>query len=258
MIGRFVTLMALVACMIAPARAEDLSRYCGHPVDSRNIVRIGKPLDPSTCSANCFRFVLTCNNGRKFTLASRYNPTDPDWLHSLTSAWPLPQAIVFALVGFLTFVMSKGHARKPGLNYTYLGIVGITGWFWPAASTSNPYSFSATMVMVGSTFVIIGFPVFIVLNLPALMRGWNYMFVKHPAEPIVAPALQSGTAIDTRALARTLGAGARASETHPAYHYENQAEKARALRDKLDSARAEVSAAERALEEAKRRAEHRS
>ncbi len=259
-------ILTLVISAAAPARSDDLSRYCGHPVTSRNIVLLGQPLDARTCTANCFRFILTCNNGRKFNLASRYTPYDPDWVNWFTEVYPFPQLLVFGLVAFLAFVMYQGKAAKPALNAVYFGIVGLTMFFWPSGATQGPHAVGADLTMMGSAFAVIGFPVFVVLNIKALMRGWNYLFVPHPAAPIVETALQGGRAIDTQRLAKTLQAGARDEEAYPVYHYENQAEKARALKDKInvdaataaamarrEEARAEFEAAERALAEAKRR-----
>jgi hypothetical protein len=255
---RFLTLViVLAAYLITPASAADLSQYCGHAIESRNITLIGKPLDSSTCTANCFRFTLTCNNGRRFSLSSRYTPYDPDWLHWFTEMYPIPQLIFLAVVAFGAFVMSQGHARQPLLNLAYVGLVAIAMFFWPAMATHGPYSAEADFETMGSGFAILGLPVFLLLNLPALMRGWNYLFVQHPAEPIVGPALRTGSSIDTKRLATTLREGAYDMSRHPQYHYENQAAKALAMRDKIEAARAEVAAAERALEEAKRRAEYR-
>ena len=165
--------------------------------------------------------------------------------------------MVFACVLFLAFVMWHGKHISSSANLSYLAIVGTAMFFWPATSTNAPLSAGADLTSMMIALAVIGFPVFLVLNIKALARGWNYLFTKHSAEPIVTPGLKSGSSIDTRMLARTLAAGGRDPESHPAYHYENQAEKARALRDRIDDARTEVVAAERALEEARRRAEHR-
>lgn len=255
----------ITATIVSPARSEDLSRYCGHPVASHNITLTREPLDPSTCTTNCFQFVLTCANGRKFLLTSRYNPYEPDAMHWLAIAYPLPQLVIFGIVAFLAFLMWKGRALKPGLNYTYLGIVALAAYFWPLISTST--GISRDFVMMASAFAVLGFPFFVVLNLPPLMRGWDYVFVKHPVQPLVETAIGDGTSIDTRGVAKTLKAGAYDRGAHPAYHYENQAEKARAIRDALEKdaaaadalrrreeARAELAEAERQVEEAKRRA----
>jgi hypothetical protein len=240
------------AALLSAARAADLSRYCGQPIDNRQI-NITRNLDPRVCSDNCFQFVLTCRDGRKFNLTSRFNPYDPDWLHGLTLIYPFPQMIVFAAIAFLVFVAWMGTPLSLAANLTYLGIAGLAMFFWPAIATGAGAGADFTGMAI--VFALFGLPIFLVLNLKALMRGWNYLFVQHSAEPIIAPALSAGRSIDTNALADELEAGARAPGAHAAYHWENQAEKARALAHKLEAARAEMAAAERALEAAKARRE---
>jgi lipoprotein signal peptidase len=212
-------MVVLVAWLMTPAWAVDLSQYCGHAVESRNIALVGKPLDVNTCSANCFRFTVTCNNGRQYSLTSRYTPYNPDWFNWLTQVYPLPQGLVFAGVLFLAFVMWNGKQVSSTANLSYLAIVGGAMFFWPATSTNVPLSPAADLTSMMIALAVIGFPVFLVLNIKALARGWNYLFTKHSAEPIVTPGLKSGSSIDTRTLARTLAAGARDPERHPAYHY---------------------------------------
>jgi hypothetical protein len=271
------TLARLIVCaliggalLVTSAWAEDLSRFCGHEISSRNIRLVGRPLDPSTCSSNCFRFVLTCSDGRKFDLASRYTPYDPDWLNWLTEVYPFPQLVFFGPIAFAAFVMSSGKPRKPVLNVAYLGILALAMFFWPAIATGGPNSAAGDFTSMAAVIAVLGLPVFLLLNLPALMRGWNYLFVKHSVAPIVTPALRAGAPIDTKAVARTLAAGAYEKGAHPAYHYENQAEKAREIKAQLEAdaaaadavrrreeARAELAEAERLFAQAKQRGEYR-
>jgi hypothetical protein len=256
------------ALVMTAARADDLSRYCGHEISSRNIALVGRPLDPSTCSANCFHFVLTCTNGHKFNLASRYNPYDPDWFNWFTQVYPFPQLLVFGLIAFAAFVMASGKPRKPVLNAVYLGIVALAMFFWPSMATSGLQSPAGGLTSLAVTFAFFGLPVFLLLNLPALMRGWNYLFVKHSVAPIVTPALQAGAPIDAQAVAQALSAGAYDTGAHPAYYYENQAKKARVITANLEAdaaaadalrrreeARAELAEAERILAQARQRGE---
>jgi hypothetical protein len=270
-------LVALIVCAliagalcIASARAEDLSRFCGHEISSRYIRLVGRPLDPSTCSTNCFRFVLTCTDGRKFDLGSRYSPYDPDWLNWFTEVYPFPQLVFFGLIAFAAFVMSSGKPRKPVLNAVYFGIVALAMFFWPAIATGGPNSPEGDLTSMAAVIAVLGLPVFLLLNLPALMRGWNYLFVKHSVAPIITPALKAGAPIDTKAVAQRLSAGAYDTGAHPAYHYENQAAKARAIKAKLEAdaaaadavrrreeARAELVEAERQLAQARQRGERR-
>ena len=98
------------------------------------------------------------------------------------------------------------------------------------------------------------------------LAGWHYLFVRHPTEPIVTPALRSGDAIDHKALAKALRKEMDDEGFKPVFHYKNLAEKARQMREKLDAdaeiaeatirrerARAALLDAEREVEEAKRR-----
>lgn len=101
--------------------------------------------------------------------------------------------------------------------------------------------------------------------------GLHYFFVPHPAGPFVLPALREETRIDVKGLAGALtpSAGLEGLFTRPppAYQSQNQAEKARVLKEKLDAdtelaeaavrrerARAALADAEREVAEAKRRA----
>jgi hypothetical protein len=93
------------------------------------------------------------------------------------------------------------------------------------------------------------------MGLPIVL---HWLFVKHPTEPVILPALRGEKPM--------LSAGASDVGAKPAYHYQNQAEKARAVKEKLDAdteiaeatikrerARAALLDAEYEVEEAKRR-----
>ena len=103
------------------------------------------------------------------------------------------------------------------------------------------------------------------------ISGCHYIFVRHPTEPIITPALRSGDAIDHKALGETLLREANDPGLKPQFHYENQAKHARAMKQKLDGdtqiaeatirrerARAALIDAEREVEEAKRRTKDKS
>jgi hypothetical protein len=94
----------------------------------------------------------------------------------------------------------------------------------------------------------------------------HWLFVKHPAEPVVAPALRRGSAIDVDKLANALTPNIiKIAKPPPTYQSENQAGRARALKQKLradaevaeaierrERARAALIRAEREVEQAKR------
>jgi hypothetical protein len=103
------------------------------------------------------------------------------------------------------------------------------------------------------------------------ISGLHYIFVRHPTEPIITPALRSGDAIDHKALGETLLREANDLGLKPQFHYQNQAKHARAMKEKLDAdaeiaeatirrerARAALLDAEQEVEEAKRRTKDRS
>jgi len=128
------------------------------------------------------------------------------------------------------------------------GLAGMIGGFVGAA--------------VGIGRVLYYLPGFF-MGLPIIL---HWMFVKHPAEPVVAPALRKGSAIDVDKLANALTPDiTKIAKPPPAYQSENQAERARALKQKLrddaevaeaterrERARAALIRAEREVEEAKR------
>jgi hypothetical protein len=129
---------------------------------------------------------------------------------------------------------------------------GLTVWFQDTLHNSNPILILflglplALLVMAaGLTIMVGGFGGAVygigwtLYYLPGFLMGlpivFNWFFVKHPAEPIVSSALESGSALQTQHLRESLTP--RPSDlrlVEPAYHYEHQAERARALAAKLD------------------------
>jgi len=121
---------------------------------------------------------------------------------------------------------------------------------------------------IAYALVLVPFAFFYGMN---FIRGCHYLFVRHPTEPIVMPALRSGDAIDHKALAKTLREEADDAGFKPVFHYKNMAEKARQVREKLDAdadiaeatirrerARAALLDAEREVENAKWRKREKS
>ncbi|MGD9784058.1 MAG: hypothetical protein AB7E80_17125 [Hyphomicrobiaceae bacterium] len=109
--------------------------------------------------------------------------------------------------------------------------------------------------------------VLFVLFVPAFVRGWHYLFVPHPAGPVVAPALSRGELFEKRKLGAALQPDSRQLQHHPpAYQTRNLLEKAVVLKDKIiadaeiaeaamrrDLARAQQIEAEAELRAARRR-----
>jgi hypothetical protein len=161
---------------------------------------------------------------------------------------------MFAAIAFMAFLMLNGRTTRRGTIVTYTGMAAIAALFCP--ESYRPATGPEVFGQLASIFTIMGFPFFLFFNIPALASGWNYVFEPHPAEPIVGPAVEQGRPLDATRLANTLVAEALSPTSHPTYHWENQADKARTMSAKLDAARAEVAAADRALQEARRRAEN--
>jgi hypothetical protein len=112
---------------------------------------------------------------------------------------------------------------------------------------------------------------FIVTYGKKFVGGCHYLFVRHPTEPIITPALQSGDAVDHRAVGRVLAGEAIDGGAKPTFHYTNQAKKAREAAENLvadaklaelklrrERARAALLDAEQEVREAQKRAREKS
>lgn len=109
--------------------------------------------------------------------------------------------------------------------------------------------------------------VLLVFYVPAFVRGRHYLFVAHPAGPVVAPSLRSGTLFQKERLGQALRPKPSQLHQHPpAYQSRNLLEKAQALKDKItadadiadaamrrDRARAQQMEAEAELRAARRK-----
>ncbi len=68
-----------------------------------------------------------------------------------------------------------------------------------------------------------------------IFAGYHYLFVRHPAEEIAAPALRSGDLFDKEKLADALAVSVEEFDQHPPLHEtENQVRRAQALRDRIE------------------------
>jgi hypothetical protein len=89
--------------------------------------------------------------------------------------------------------------------------------------------------------------------LPRFLVGRDWYTREHPAEKVVAPAVKAKRAIDINQLADALTPDVRDLELHsPSYRFRHDAEKARALKEKLD---ADAALAESAMRREKKQAE---
>jgi hypothetical protein len=129
---------------------------------------------------------------------------------------------------------------------------GLQWWFKDTLNTINPWLvlilgppltlavIAAFLIMTIGGFLAAPIAIACVLYyFPGFFMGlpivFNWFFVKHAAEPIVSPALEKGRELETSNLREALTP--RPSDlglNKPVYHYEHQAEKARALAAKLN------------------------
>jgi hypothetical protein len=231
---------------------------------------------PATCTTDCYGYQLICGDGTKTPLTSQYPPGVSEltiFFHENEGLGFLVKLLMFAPVGFFAFVSTYGSKesfdRFALQNAIIAGLFGVTLLVWGAGdmgegewSLARPLDYIVGSVM---TFAVV--PVFLIVSVPAFLRGWNYLFVAHPAAPLVRPAVR-GQSVNVEGLADVLAEGAHDSGDAATYHYQHQAEKARALAAQLntDSAiaearaererrRAELAEAERFLKETRRRSE---
>lgn len=280
-----IALFALLIAMFVPAKpalaawqpvAEALCAAHRGPALDLNVRYV---LNTETCTADCYSYTLVCSDGVRFPVVSRYparvSKTEVFFYENSLAA-VIIKLLVFSAVAFFAFVATFGSKRPRQRvryeNSTVVALVGLTLYLWGTGAIEE-YHYSLGRFVdytVGSATVGVVVPGFVILNLMSFVRGWNYVFVAHPATPIVKPAVQ-GQAADVEGLANILVEGAHDAGSRPTYHYDHQAEKARALAQKLnhDSAvaeakaererrRAELAEAEQALAEARQRKEGKS
>jgi hypothetical protein len=228
----------------------------------------------ATCTANCYSYTLVCADGAKFPVSSRYPPhaTDTEvFMYENGAGAVITKLAIFGGLAFYSAVAFFGTKREREIaiyaHGGFVALIALTLYLWGTGAVEE-YHWSLGRPLdyiLGSVTAWIVLPLFVVLNVMSFVRGWNYLFVAHPAAPIVRPATR-GQAADVEGLADVLVEGAEDAGEHATFHYEHQTEKARALARKLneDSAvaearieralrRAELAEAEQALAEARKR-----
>lgn len=229
--------------------------------------------DVASCTAGCFRYRLTCENNASYTLTARYFPYADDrdifWLKS----GGLLKLLIFAVIAFYGVVATFGTRDSEERAIAAIGnavcivLIGFNLWMWGAIALGSEGA-QLFDVFVDPLVTFIVFPVFIVARVGAFRRGWDYFFVRHPAESLISPAVNVQASVDTTSLAREPAGGATDPGEAAVYHYEHQAARARDLKDEIDAKataiearaqrelrRAELAEAKRHLEEAQRRSE---
>ena len=201
-------------------------------------------------------------------IAIFFEHTEPSFQHAFY-LWLAGFGVisVFGRIGNMT------RSEQDRLSDNLMMSIGRTSWIGVAFvdivfSTIAAYNtYFYNLSGANPFFLTISCIVFLAIHTRGLYRAFHYFMTTHPAEPIITPALEEGTRIDTRALSRELTKGLGDPGTHSTAYYETQTKKAEVLKKKLDAdreiaeatvkrerARAAALDAERALEEAKKRA----
>jgi hypothetical protein len=133
--------------------------------------------------------------------------------------------VVVVLVALFALVATIGSREDGGWKQAAIENGGFAAFF----ALAEHFGFGMLPV------VEFGFlPVFLAVRCPSFLRGWNYLVVAHPATPIVGPAMR-GKSIDIEGLANVPVQGADDTGVEETCHYEHQAQKARALAQKLNA-----------------------
>jgi hypothetical protein len=214
------------------------------------------------CVQYCYIHQILCRNGQMVNIYSQLTPYRSDAEQSAelsqiqaqerhdtaqfaaSPAWenlsPIPQFLILGLSIALTAVAWRGladvdwHMALLSLFNPYLAVSLLFFNTTAKGSSGFAYWLDTTLFFHSWLFLLALIGVIAAGAVP-FVKGWDYYFVKHPAEPIVNEALSSGTAIDNHALASALTTSAEEiNNPLPAWHYEHQAEKARKLKEKLD------------------------
>jgi hypothetical protein len=267
----------ILTAMVGPADAEWLDgkhRELCSQHGGVHMVMNGVPITANvqTCTADCFRYTLICRKDKKLVLTSRYSPYagDSDIFFAEGGAGTVVKFLmILALGGFAAisiFGMNKDREDDDIFiiqNICVVAVFALVVWIWGVRATAAGFSLSELADFFLAPIVLYGVvPIFVAIRFLSFIRGWNYLFVQHPAASLVSP----GAAANINRLATTLAAGAEDPGRAGTYHYEHQTEKARSLtadlerqaelmeaRAERDRRRAELLEAERLLEEARRR-----
>jgi hypothetical protein len=131
---------------------------------------------------------------------------------------------------------SQNGLKNWSINVPFNLYFALSLFTFTTAGDSNSLAQSLdNSVFFHSGLFLIVICAFFAINAIPLVKGWYYLFVKHPATDVVNSAVRSGAPIDGSALTRTLRISPRELlEWRPRWYWEHQAEKARKLSEKLD------------------------
>jgi hypothetical protein len=204
----------------------------------------------------CYRSDVRCPDGTTHAVTSDISPfsTAIDailYRYNDIIVW-LAVLMVVAVAGISWMPKRNGDYLRAAVGLL-LYIVVIFPQFAYATSIPGRGWYGIGSFLFGFTLIIV-LPLTLWIFTKPFLAGCNYLFVLHPAEQVVKTALRAGQPLDGAALAAALAPDLHHLSTPPpVYHSENQAARARALREKLE---ADQALAEKAVrrEEARVRA----
>lgn len=186
----------------------------------------------------CYRSTVRCADGATHTVTS---DTSPFSTHLDDILYRFNEAL--AVIAVLAVIAIGGISWLPKRNGDYLivaaglffYIIIIFPQFAYATSLPGRWWYSIGSFLFGFTVVVV-LPMALWIFTKPFLAGCNYLFVRHPAEQVVKDALRNGKPIDGAALVAALAPDVSQLDTPPpVYHSENQAARARALREKLEA-----------------------
>lgn len=122
----------------------------------------------------------------------------PAWVRVFRTAWPAPQGmlgggvIAFAVIAFIGY---RQFSSSPGVLFFGALIAALLclRFTYDASATAD--------AALAFLYAVIPAILFLLFTSPGFLRGWYYLFTKHPTEPHVSPALRTGQRINTAAAA---------------------------------------------------------
>jgi len=198
---------------------------------------------PDACGNDCFVWRLVCSNGRHHDLQSKFSPASTkaqiafyDWAPWSFLIYLLPFLALFGLAA-----LGAQRLEVPLLlNGLVLTYATVAAWCFYDAVTGNPRGTTVAFEQAVFLNPYVYFPVIglaVVLNLPAVWRGFETLFYRHRPEIVGPPAMWAGypphAAAMSAALMPHLYEFIDPRET--ASHYRRETDRVRALREKFDA-----------------------
>ena len=254
--GRAIMLLA-AALAASPAECSELAqrhRAICHGDDRYRIEITGVAHDPTTCAKQnaCFYYVLSCPDGRRYSLHWYRNPAAGPLEEFYAEQYPIAQLIIFGFLILYTAVAwgSGRRLKVPYFRSIWVPLTLTAGTL--AVSTipaSSPPSTIGQFLVVGTVTLAVlfvtyaGIPIFLlslgvpfVFGIPRAIGFLDFIFRRHPAEPALLSALRNRRAVDPGTVAESLTPKEQDLDAgQPMFRSQNQDAHARVLKDKLDA-----------------------